>query len=205
MVRHEISPIGNTVQSVQSALSGTAAVMRQGAAEIRAALSGGELAEAFADFGDAVDEAQHGVAAMLAEIGGRLGDLLRTVEAATAKLHEAFRPLAPEQEQPEAATPPSPDAPEEAEEAEVRAAVLAGYEGERCPGCGDRRLVRSGTEEACDSCGYDTRPKVSLAACSPVEPGGAGASEEGAAPEPGAADAPGAAPFRPARKRRGKR
>jgi hypothetical protein len=34
-----------------------------------------------------------------------------------------------------------------------RAARLAGYDGEPCPWCGDRKQVSSGRERACDGCG----------------------------------------------------
>ena len=36
---------------------------------------------------------------------------------------------------------------------EVRAALLAGYEGDPCPRCGHRCLVGSGTAWICDACG----------------------------------------------------
>lgn len=60
-------------------------------------------------------------------------------------------PLEPDP-QPEPEGDPGPaQVPPDAEN--VRAARLAGYEGEPCPACGELKLVRSGGRSACDACG----------------------------------------------------
>jgi hypothetical protein len=71
---------------------------------------------------------------------------------------EAFRALPGRENAPVACHYPSrrtaeDDLAQALETSASRAARLAGYDGETCPWCGDRKQVSSGREYACDGCG----------------------------------------------------
>jgi hypothetical protein len=72
--------------------------------------------------------------------------------------HDVFRALSPAGRKPMAVYYPSRRAAEAdlalaLETLAIREARLAGYDGEPCPWCGDRKQVSSGRERACDGCG----------------------------------------------------